>query len=84
MSVINSGLKRKNYSDHSSYSFSGIGPKEHALKNMKEYKCNLGHGLILQSTNQSNGNLSLSFSHMAFHDKCTSMYIVLLSNENIK
>ena len=31
MSVINSGPKRKNYSDHSSYSYSGIGPKERAL-----------------------------------------------------
>ena len=28
MSVINSGPKRNNYSDHSSYSYSGIGPKE--------------------------------------------------------
>ena len=32
MSVINSGPKRKDYSDHSSYSYSGIGPKERALK----------------------------------------------------
>ena len=32
MSVINSGPKRKNYSDHSSYSYSGIGPKECAPK----------------------------------------------------
>ena len=32
MSVINSGPKRKNYSAHSSYSYSGIGPKECALK----------------------------------------------------
>ena len=31
MSVINSGPKRKNYSDHSSYSYSRIGPKERAL-----------------------------------------------------
>ena len=31
MSVINSGPKRKNYSDHSNYSYSGIGPKERAL-----------------------------------------------------
>ena len=31
MSVINSGPKRKNYFDHSSYSYSGIGPKERAL-----------------------------------------------------
>ena len=32
MSVINSGPKRKNYSDHSRYSYSGIGPKECTLK----------------------------------------------------
>ena len=31
MSVINSGPKRKDYSDQSSYSYSGIGPKERAL-----------------------------------------------------
>ena len=31
MSVINSDPKRKDYSDHSSYSYSGIGPKERAL-----------------------------------------------------
>ena len=31
MSVINSGPKRKNYSDHSGYSYSGIGPKERAI-----------------------------------------------------
>ena len=31
MSVINSGLKRKSYSNNSNYSHSGIGPKEHAL-----------------------------------------------------
>ena len=31
MSVINSGPKRKNYSDHSSYSYSGIGLKRCAL-----------------------------------------------------
>ena len=31
MSVINSGPKRKDYSDHSSYSYSRIGPKERAL-----------------------------------------------------
>ena len=31
MSVINSDPKKKNYSDHSSYSYSGIGPKERAL-----------------------------------------------------
>ena len=31
MSVINSGPKRKDYSDHSSYSYSGIGPKERAI-----------------------------------------------------
>ena len=32
MSVINSGLKRKDYSDHSSYSYSGIGPKEATIR----------------------------------------------------
>ena len=32
MFVINSGPKRKDYSDHSSYSYSGIGPKERALR----------------------------------------------------
>ena len=31
MSVINSGPKRKDYSDHSSYSYPGIGPKERAF-----------------------------------------------------
>ena len=31
MSVINSGPKRKDYSDHSSCSYSGIGPKERTL-----------------------------------------------------
>ena len=31
MSVINSGPKRNNYSDHSSYSYSGIGPKNAPL-----------------------------------------------------
>ena len=31
MSVINSGPKRENYSDYSSYSYSMIGPKEHTL-----------------------------------------------------
>ena len=30
-SVINSDTKKKNYSDHSSYSYSGIDPKERAL-----------------------------------------------------
>ena len=34
MSVIKSGLKRKNYSD-SSYSYSGIGPKEYAQESDK-------------------------------------------------
>ena len=32
MSVINSGPKRKNYSDHSSYSYSGIGPQKRVLR----------------------------------------------------
>ena len=31
MSVINSDPKRKNYSDHSSYSYSGLSPKERSL-----------------------------------------------------
>ena len=31
MSVINSGPKRKDYSDHSSYSYSGIGLKRCTL-----------------------------------------------------
>ena len=49
MSVINSGLKRKDYSDHSSYSYSGIGPKkctpsftsEYELKKKREHWFNI-------------------------------------------
>ena len=38
MSVINSGLKRKDYSDHSSYSYSGIGPKKCTPSFTSEYE----------------------------------------------
>ena len=33
--LINSGPKRKDYSDHSSYFYSGIGPKERALSDLE-------------------------------------------------
>ena len=39
MSVINSDPKRKNYSDHSSYSYSRIGPKERTPLIKKNWDC---------------------------------------------
>ena len=49
MSLINSNPKRKNYSDHSSYSYSGMGPKE-CVQNASEsdpHSCE--RGLLTQA-----------------------------------